>query len=93
MKKKTFIICVEANSPSDAQKIKSSITTHVAEKCVEVMNNVYVVKTRNPNTTCDMLRSMLATFLPDFQLFIMQTSQSAAWRLTPEVDAKLLEII
>lgn len=93
MKKKTFIICVEINTPSDAQRVKSNISTHIAEKYVEVMDNVYIVIARNPNATCEMLRGMLAAFLPDFQLLIMQTSQNAAWRLTPETDSKLLDII
>lgn len=92
MKKKTFVICVKIDTPSEAKKVKSCICTHLAEKYVEVMENVYAVVARDPNATCEMIRGMLTTSLPGFQLFIMQSSQNAAWRLTPELSTELMTI-
>lgn len=93
MKKKVFILCIEIDKPSDIQRVDSIISTHIAERYVMVMNNVYVVTARDSNATCQSIRGCLTTFLPGFQLFIMQTSANAAWRVSQDVDVKLNSIL
>lgn len=93
MNRKIFIICTELNSPTAARRFKTIISTHIADLYVQIVDNVYIVVARDQNATCETLRTTLSTFLIGFKLFIMQTSQNAAWRLTPEMDARLSNIL
>lgn len=78
---KTFIICAWISSPNVAERFRSNLFTHIAERYVEVMNNVFIIRSRDKTETCVTIRSKLTTFMNDVMLFIMETSQHAAWRL------------
>ena len=93
MNKKVFLICIESNRPTDSQRVESVISMYIAERYAVVMNNVYVVMARDFNATCESIRGQLTSQLYGFQIFIMQTSTNAAWRLEPSVDSKLNSIL
>lgn len=92
MKKKTFIICVELSTPSQATQVNTAISTFIAEKYIKIMDNVFIVAAREHIASCEHIKNILSTALRDCQIFVMQTSPNASWRLDSQTDSELVKI-
>lgn len=93
MNKKKFLICIELDTPSAAKKFIEVVKARISPDIVQILDNVYVITACNPFETSETLRDLLASNMPGYKIFIMQTSYHASWRLTPAVDAQLSKML
>lgn len=93
MYKRTFVICIQISKPTQADNVRSMLNTHIAENLVEVMDNVFVIIARNSDETCESIRAKFTTFINDCVVFIMETSQHAAWRLPATTSEKIKSVL